>query len=57
MKSHRDPLSFALYLVAATAHSADSPMMGTWKLNEAKSKISAEAERTQSVAYAVSGTA
>ena len=55
MKAIAILMSFALYLVAATAHSADSPMMGTWKLDEAKSKISAGSGKNTSVVYASSG--
>ena len=55
MKAIAILMSFALYLVAAAAHSADSPMMGTWKLDEAKSKISAGSGKNTSVVYAASG--
>lgn len=48
---------FALLLgVAAIAtHAADNPGMGTWKLNEAKSKIPAGSTKNSSVAYVADG--
>jgi hypothetical protein len=36
----------------AIAYAADSPMMGTWKLNDAKSKFDAGATKNQTVVYA-----
>src|SRR3954469_24128342 len=37
------------------AFAADNPQMGTWKLNEAKSKIPAGAMKNTTVVYAVDG--
>jgi len=39
----------------AVAYAADNPMMGTWKLNEAKSKFSAGATKNQTVTYSQVG--
>jgi hypothetical protein len=49
-------LSFILCLAAgAFCLAADDPMMGTWKLNEAKSKISPGAPKNTMVVYAAAG--
>lgn len=45
-------LSLAL---AAAVGAADDTMIGTWKLNEAKSKISPGAPKNHTVVYAVAG--
>jgi hypothetical protein len=39
----------------AIAYAADSPHMGTWKLNEAKSKFNAGANKNQTVVYSAQG--
>ena len=39
----------------AIAYAADSPHMGTWKLNEAKSKYNAGAVKNHTVVYAAQG--
>ena len=39
----------------AVATAADHPVMGTWKLNEAKSKIPAGAAKNDTVVYSASG--
>ena len=39
----------------AIAYAADSPMMGTWKLNDAKSKFGAGATKNHTVVYAPQG--
>lgn len=54
MKIKMMVLSVALFL-AAIAVSFGSPMMGTWKLNEAKSKIAPGAGKNQTVVYAAAG--
>lgn len=41
--------------VASVSLAADDPLMGTWKLNEAKSKIGAGATKNTKVVYATSG--
>lgn len=40
---------------AATAFAADDPMMGSWKLNEAKSKITAGSPKNSLVVYTMDG--
>jgi hypothetical protein len=40
---------------AVAVYAADNPNMGTWKLNEAKSKIPAGAPKTSTVVYAAQG--
>jgi len=39
----------------AIAYAADNPMMGTWKLNDAKSKFEAGATKNHTVVYAPQG--
>ena len=47
---------FILCLAAgAFCFAADDPMMGTWKLNEAKSKIAPGAAKNSTVVYAAAG--
>lgn len=41
--------------LAAAAGAADDSMMGTWKLNEAKSKIAPGAPKNHTVVYAAAG--
>ena len=41
--------------MAAAAWAADDAMMGTWKLNEAKSKIGPGAPKNNTVVYAAAG--
>jgi hypothetical protein len=49
-------LSFAVLFAAASACvAADDPNMGTWKLNEAKSKFSPGALKNTSVVYEAAG--
>ena|SRR5215831_7371082 len=40
---------------AAVALAADSPFLGTWKLNEAKSKLSPNAPKNTTVVYEAAG--
>ena len=56
MKIKTIGLSFILCLAAgAFCLAADDPMMGTWKLNEAKSKIPPGAPKNNTVAYSAVG--
>ena len=56
MKTRSILLSLALCVIAVAISSAmDSPMMGTWKLNEAKSKIPAGAPKNTTVVYEAAG--
>ena len=56
MKTKTIGLSFILCLAAgAFCLAADDPMMGTWKLNEAKSKITPGAPKNTTVVYAAAG--
>ena len=48
-------VAVALSFIAATACFAASPQMGTWKLNEAKSKIPAGMGKNTTVVYAEQG--
>jgi hypothetical protein len=57
MKARTIVLTAALGLVAVAAAvgAASDPNMGTWKLNEAKSKIPAGAPKNTTVVYAMAG--
>ena len=55
MKTRTTILSIALCLVAATVCFASNLNMGTWKLNEAKSKFSAGAGKNTTVVYEAEG--
>ena len=55
MKTKTSFLTLALCLAAVTACFADSPQMGTWKLNEAKSKIAAGTPKNSTVVYEAAG--
>src|SRR5258708_1372035 len=48
-------LTLAVLFVGVTVGLADSPQMGTWKLNEAKSKFSPGAARNNTVVYEAAG--
>ena len=48
-------LALVLVFAGAVARAADSPQMGTWKLNEAKSKFSKGATKNHTVVYEVAG--
>ena len=54
MKTRTIGLSLALCF-AASAVCFASPQMGTWKLNETKSKLSPEAPKNDTVVYATAG--
>ena len=47
--------TLAIFFAAAVVCSADSPHMGTWKLNEAKSKFSPGATKNNTVVYEAAG--
>ena len=48
-------LSVVVCGIALTAFAADNAMMGTWKLNEAKSKIAAGSPKNETVTYEAAG--
>ena len=48
-------LTLAALFVGVTVCLADSPQMGTWKLNEAKSKFSPGATKNNTVVYEAAG--
>src|ERR1700694_3919977 len=48
-------LTLASLFVGVTVCLADNPQMGTWKLNEAKSKFSPGASKNTSVVYEAAG--
>ena len=48
-------LTFAILFAASACVAADDPNMGTWKLNEAKSKYSPGAPKNTSVVYEAAG--
>jgi len=56
MKTKTTGLIVALCFFASAAVSfADDPQMGTWKLNEAKSKLAPEAPKNHTVVYETAG--
>jgi hypothetical protein len=55
MKARSIVLGLALCFAAVGVCFADDPNMGTWKLNEAKSKIGAGAPKNTTVVYEASG--
>jgi hypothetical protein len=55
MKTRTALLSLTLLVAGATAGFAQSPLMGTWKLNEAKSKIPVGFPKNTSVVYVAAG--
>lgn len=48
-------MALALALFATAAARAESPHMGTWKLNEAKSKLAPGTGKSSTVVYATKG--
>ena len=48
-------MSLLLFLVGASVCFADDPQIGTWKLNEAKSKIGVGSPKATTVVYAAAG--
>ncbi len=55
MKTRTIILTLLVCLVGAAVCFADEPLMGTWKLNEAKSKISAGSPKLTTVVYETAG--
>ena len=55
MKARNLILTLALCFVGVAASFADNPNMGTWKLNEAKSKIPAGFMKNTTVVYTAAG--
>ena len=55
MKTKTIVLTLAVCFVAVAMSFASDPNMGTWKLNEAKSKIPAGAPKNHTVVYAAAG--
>ena len=55
MNAKRIILSFALCFVTTTVCMAQGEWMGTWKLNEAKSKLAAGAAKNHTVVYEAAG--
>lgn len=55
MKARNLIFTVALCLAGAALSFAQSPQMGTWKLNEAKSKIPAGAPKNTNVVYEAAG--
>ena len=55
MKTRNSLLTLIVCLLAGVLYAADNPNMGTWKLNDAKSKIPAGVPKNTSVVYAPEG--
>src|SRR5674476_1134303 len=55
MKVKTLALTLALCFAGAAVSLAQSPQMGTWKLNEAKSKVPAGSMKNTTVIYAMDG--
>ena len=55
MKARTTLLTLALCLVGVAAGFAQNPNMGTWKLNEAKSKIASGFPKNTTVVYEAAG--
>lgn len=55
MKTRSFVLTLALCMLALAVSFAQNPNIGTWKLNEAKSKIPAGASKNTTVVYAPAG--
>jgi hypothetical protein len=55
MKTKKIVMNLAVCLVAVAASFASSPNMGTWRLNETKSKIPAGAAKNTTVVYEAAG--
>ncbi len=55
MKARTSILTLALCFIGAAVCFADEPVMGTWKLNEAKSKIAAGSPKLTTVVYEAAG--
>ena len=55
MKTRSVVLTIALCVVGVAASFAENPNMGTWKLNEAKSKLAAGMMKNTTVVYTAEG--
>ena len=55
MKTRMTLLTVALFFVGVACFAADDPQMGTWKLNEGKSKIASGSPKNNTVVYAADG--
>jgi hypothetical protein len=55
MKARTALLTVVLCLLGVAAYAADNPFMGSWKLNEAKSKFSPGATKNDTVVYSAEG--
>lgn len=55
MKTRAIGMTLALCFIAVAVSFASSPNLGTWKLNEAKSKIPAMAPKNNTVVYQAEG--
>jgi len=55
MKAKVIVLTLVVFFLSAVVCSADNPHMGTWKLNEAKSKFAAGATKNNTVVYEAAG--
>ena len=55
MKARALALTLALSFAGAAVAFAQSPQMGTWKLNEAKSRVAAGAQKNTTVVYEAQG--
>jgi hypothetical protein len=55
MKTKTIGLTLAICFFAAALSFADDPQMGTWKLNETKSKFAPGATKNQTVVYEAAG--
>ena len=55
MKIRTSLLMLAFCLLAVSAFAANDALMGTWKLNEAKSKLAAGGAKNETVTYEAAG--
>lgn len=55
MKTRTTLLTVALFFAGVACFAADDPQMGTWKLNEGKSKIASGSPKNNTVVYAADG--
>ena len=55
MKARTMLVTLALCFVGLMCFAADDPQLGTWKLNEGKSKIAAGSPKNNTVVYAADG--
>src|SRR5438034_3036803 len=55
MKTKVIVLTLAVFFAGVVVCSADDPQMGTWKLNQAKSKFGAGATKNNTVVYEAAG--